>query len=397
MATRKASLRTARQYRTCPPPHIRKDPLHKDAFEFHKRICPYCGETPDADPGPWAAMVDALRRAAGPHRPPEDPPPAPGQLRYIHPGLARWRDGFFYNPPLVLLLADLPVTPPAFRVAQTFHDLHLAAPGDLILPEAESLSGGWFVEAWHTYTMKAADLGRYVDAVSPDLLSAVLAMEADPTALPEWAPLTRPLTGDHDPRIYFRQLEVEVGYTFSAPSVGSILESGASPDIHLDHGSVEAVLSRLDRIAPDAYLEEAPDDPMAILAALRFPPERLPLAAGETDGPVLFANSITVKDGKPEKVAPLPARIFDRSVEAGRLTVDGRIADPGRAMAGSRFFAFWKPGSGPFLSPALLEWDEGTGSFLVQFDLPGQETGGTLYMAVVHGHGEERSGEGDDD
>lgn len=385
MATRKASLRTARQYRTCPPLHIRKDPIHKEAFEFHQRICPYCRETLDADLGPWAAMVGGLRRAAGPHWPTEDRPPAPGQLRYIRPDLARWRDGFFYTPPLVLLLADLLTSPRAFRVAQTFHDLYLAGPGDLILPEEKSLSEGWFIETWHTYTMKAADLGRYVDAVSPDLLSTVLAMEADPKALPEWAPLPRPITGDHDPRIYFRELEIEVGYTFSAPSVESIIGSGAAPDIRIDHWTVQAVLDRLDRIAPDACLEDAPDDPITALAALRFRPERLPLAAEDADSPVLFANLITLKSGELETVAPLPARIFDRSVDGDRLTMDGRIADLPRPMTGSRLFAFWKPGSKTFLSPDLLEWDEETGSFLVQFNLPDRDAGGVLCMAVVHG------------
>lgn len=401
MATRKALLRTARQYRTCPPLHIQKNPIHKEAFEFHRRICPYCRETPDADLSPWATLVDGLRREAGPHWPPEDRPPSPGQLRYIRPDLARWRDGFFYNPPLVLLLADLPSTPQAFRVAQTFHDLYLAGPGDLILPEKESLSEGWFVETWNTYAMKAADLGRYVDAMSPDLLSASLAMEADPSALPEWAPLPRPLTGDHDPRVYFRELEVEVGYTFAAPSVESILESGAAADAHIDDLiddlTVQSVLGRLDRIAPDAYLEEMPEEAPAVLSALRFPPERLPLAAEDADSPVLFANLITLKGGELEKVAPLPARIFDRSMDADRLTMDGRIADLPRPMTGSRFFAFWKPETGPFLPPALLEWDEETGSFLVRFNLPDKEAGGALYMAVVHGEGQERPGDGVDD
>lgn len=395
MATRKASLRTARQYRTCPPRHIRKDPIHKKAFEFHKRICPYCREAPGA--GPWAAMVEGLRRAAGAHWQVEDRPPAPGQLRHIRPDLARWRDGFFYNPPLVLLLEDLSLSPRVFRAAQTFHDLHLAGPGDLILPEDESLSEGWFVETWHTYAIKAADLGRYVDGVSPDLLSAVLAMAADPAAAPEWAPLPRPITDDEDPRRYFRELEAAVARAFAAPSVEAMLESGAAPALHLEHLTVREILDRLDRIAPDGYLEAAPDDPLAALAALRFPPERLPLAAEDADGPVLSVNLITFKGKNLASASPLPARIFDRMRTADVLTVDGRVADLPGDLSGSRFFAFLTTGSKAFLSPAFQEWDEETGSFLVRFDLPDEDADGALYMAVVHEAGEAGPGEGGDD
>lgn len=375
MATRKAALRIARQYRTCPPPHIRNDPRHSADMENHRRICPYCRTPPEDVSTPWAPLMARLRLVAG-SASPQIQPAAPGQLRYLRPDLARWRDGFFYNPPLVLLLRDLSISPRVFKAAQTYHDLLLAGPGDLIVQDSDDPSDGWFIETWNCYAVRADDLGgRVVDSAAPAVLSAAVAMEADPDALPPWAPLPRPIADDQDPRICFRELEGAVGHAFA-------------PEPRLDHLTVRTLLEGLERVAPDAYLEETPETAPAVLAALQFPPDRLGLAAEDGDAPVRFANLVTLKGGALAAVEPLPAHIFDTTRDAGVLTVDGRIADLPVRVKGSRFFACLKSAAGAFHSPAFHEWDEATGSFLVHFELPESEEEGALYMAVAQETGE---------
>ena len=117
----------------------------------------------------------------------------------------------------------------------------MAAPGDLIVTADDSSLGPLFVECWNTYTLKENLLGSPLDTVPERVMDAVLEYENQPEFCPEWAMLPRPLA-ENDPRIFFRELELEVAYTFSsqadsakvadattAGSVSQIMEAFEAP------------------------------------------------------------------------------------------------------------------------------------------------------------------------
>ncbi len=376
MTTRKQALRAARRFRTCPPAHVRALPRHREAYRYHQTICPHCGDPAEDGSAPWDRLLGRLREAAGPGAAPEDPPFQPGQLRWVRADLGRWSGGFFFNPPRVLLLRHLSPSG-RFQVAQTHFDALLAGPGDLILgPDG----AGGFIETWNIYPLPAGLLGPMDGTVPRQVLEAARRMADGERAAPDWAPLPVPLSGDDDPRRHFRDLERSVARIFATEAGAGV--GGPEPS----GPTIPEILRDLAQAAPDAYLDAVPETPEAALTAIRFEPDRLALAAGDRDGPVPFANLITLRAGALEGVAPAPVHLFDRVREGGTLTVDGRIAPLPGGLAGSRFIAHLKAPSGPFRPPAEVRWDPGTGSFLVRFDLTAEEEEageGELLMAVV--------------
>ena len=96
-----------------------------------------------------------------------------GQLRFLKPEMAGWHNRYFYNPPCVLVLETNNKIADEILVAQIYHDITMAAPGDLILDEARSGAGGIFVECWNTYTLKSSYLGPIVGTVTPEIIEAV--------------------------------------------------------------------------------------------------------------------------------------------------------------------------------------------------------------------------------
>lgn len=120
----------------------------------------------------------------------------------------------FYNPPLVLVLEDVGEISDDLWVAQTYHDIYLAGPGDLILSAEQTGTDELFVECWNTYRLNTKDLDPPLGQISLDIMEAIEILREDSDAYPVWAFQTKPLT-NHDVRIYFRELEAEVARIFS--------------------------------------------------------------------------------------------------------------------------------------------------------------------------------------
>ena len=201
MYSRKLALSLAKQYRTCPPNKIRTDSYHKESLKRHLELCPYCSTQQMQDPDPWEKLTSKLQKIHSITRPPNiDRQIIEGQLRPVFSALGRWRDGYFYNPPLVLVLETRRTISDDVLVAQTYHDIYLAGPGDLILTDERSSVGPLFVESWNTYTLKAGNLESSLELLPVEIVTAVKALEKNPEAYPAWAMHPRSFT-QNDSRI----------------------------------------------------------------------------------------------------------------------------------------------------------------------------------------------------
>ncbi|MFH1490764.1 MAG: hypothetical protein ABII06_17790 [Pseudomonadota bacterium] len=368
MINRRASLRLAKQVRTCPPAGLLDYPSHKEALESHFNVCPYCTEAEPKGKDPWEALTQSLRRAV--ETAPDlssDEPSAPGQIRQVREELGRWRDRLYYNPPMVLVLEAVPEIPGAVTVAQIYHDPLMAGPGDIILTEADLPFGPLFIEPWNTYTLSEDSLGPVIGRVPVHILEAVKTMAEDDTAYPEWAQRPVPMAAQ-DARITFRSMEVEVGYTFSAPDVEGFVNRIERPDLRLIYSSPSEIQDALRVHAPDLSWTQSPGSPAEALATARFPPDALPMAADERGEKKVFANLVRVRGGRIDSVTHVPVVIFARGMEGpGVFTLDGRVKELQGEPRDSVFLCYLSLSGGFSIESEEVEWDPESGSFIARF------------------------------
>ncbi len=216
MYSRVSAMSQAKKYRTCPPPNIADNPINSKQLQQHIRICPYCSSQAMEDLNSWNDLAINIQKFFHLPEPRNHDKVLQGQLRYIRSDMGKWHEGFFYNPPLVLVLEDYDDCSGHIPAAQTYHDICLASPGDMILSNDQAMARDeFFVECWNTYTLKSNDLGPVTGQVSLEITEAVRKLEKDSKAYPGWAVMPKPLM-DHDIRIHFRELEAEVSRIFSS-------------------------------------------------------------------------------------------------------------------------------------------------------------------------------------
>jgi len=219
----KESLSIAKQVRCCPPPGLKSNGYEK-FLKKHMGLCPYCGtdlSIYDNNDAPWEKLADRLQRALKKSK--SEGPIKKGELRRIASRLAGWRDGFYYNPPLVIVYEVDADFPEIVQVVQVYDDILLAGPGDLILTEdMTNGTGSLLVECWNSYTIKASFLDPTISVLSEEIMDAVCEMVTNEAYTPSWALLPPPMT-EHDPRRYFRKLEVDVAYTFGSYAASELI------------------------------------------------------------------------------------------------------------------------------------------------------------------------------
>ena len=383
MTNRIKTLRIARQYRTCPPPDILENPAHAEAVAAHMGICPYCAEGARAGKDPWEALSRELDRVL------EETvaafkveSAAPGEIRQVREELGRWRDRLYYNPPMVLVLETVPEIPDAVTVAQVYHDPLMAGPGDLILTEEYSFLVPLFIEPWNIYTLSGESLGPAIDSVPGHILEAVKDLTEDETIYPAWAQRPVPMT-ENDTRVTFRRMEVETGYTFSAPDVERLVRRIEGAELRLVYSSSSEVTEAMVLKSPGLAWPVQPESIEEALTLARFPMGSLPLAASDEDGPRLFGKLIETEEGRIVSVNPAPISVFKEGMEKpGIFSVDGRIEELPEHLENARFLAFFVPEGGSPLVPSDVRWDIETGSFLVRFQSDSSPKG-RFRMAVV--------------
>ena len=112
-----------------------------------------------------------------------------------------------------------------------------------------------FIETWHTYSLTEESLGPVAADLLHELAEWVLRMGENPKDMPEWGVLCPPM-GENDPRVYFRQLEVAVGYTFSILAAADVLGLGGPVVSMIDAGSVSGVKKQLRALNPGIFWEK---------------------------------------------------------------------------------------------------------------------------------------------
>lgn len=369
-------LAFAKQYRMCPPPRVLDDAVHAADLKRHFSICPYC--TPDGVEKRrlWFELLQGCRPDAGLGAKTAKDAIRPGQMRFIRRELGRWKDGFYFVPPGVLVLERLDDRQDAWRVAQIFPEVALAAPGDLALKGRRTGLGELMVECWNTYTMKGSHLGPVADRVSPKTLKAVLDVARDPKAgqgagLPEMAA--------HDVRLYFRELEVEVAFVFSAAAVAELMAELEKPGLKLVYDSAKQMKAAVTRDCSGIRFPEEAMTEAGLLAAAEFPPERYRRAAA-TGRETVPVNIVIIRDGRVKEVRPVMAEIMLRQASGSRVSFGGRVEGVSGLQGLTWAHAVLRV-AGKLPVETEIVWDKKDGQFLASFD--GPDLGeGVLSLAV---------------
>jgi hypothetical protein len=379
MVDLRMALSFAKQYRTCPPVSMRNDPACAEFMKQHLSICPYCSAEGSESLETWDELVEGLQTEFAPCGHSEEPV-LPGQIRFIRPDRACRRKGFFYNPPGVLVLKKSTGVKDGFRVAQTYHDTCLAGPGDLVLNETQTSAGTLMVECWNTYSMKGLFLGPVVGGVPDEVLDAARRMEKDPDNLPSWAEKPMPME-EHDVRLYFRELEVEVGYTFAAAAVSEIMEELERPRLLLAYDSVEEMKAEVEHIIPGISWSQPFAVPEEGLTSAKLPTASYAMAAADDESEVEIVNFVRVMNGLVKEIIPIQAEIIRRAAAAGELAFHGRIIGMPQTEGEHRLLAFLTREGQYMLPAAAVKWDPVTGHFATKFK-KGEGEHGRLKLAV---------------
>ncbi|MEA1945886.1 MAG: hypothetical protein U9N83_01130 [Thermodesulfobacteriota bacterium] len=368
MHSRKLALAMAKQYRQCPPPDIIQDPLQQDQIKLHCSICPYCSTDLSSDIPFWDKLSQIIVKKyskAGFTEP--DIPILPGQFRLIKYGLAGWKDGFYYSPPLILVLESNESQSNTAIVAHTFHDVTLAGPDDLILFAEQTGCGELFVQCWHIYTVKTDHLEPPSGRINPEILEVVKRMTKNHEDLPDWALMPAPLT-EHDPRKYFRELEVETGYFFASQSVGRLIEYPEHQQIRIVYSSLDEVIQALNEKIDGIFCPVHVDTVEEALAAVELPEEYYPLAAADKDKKAVSAKFVFVQNQKIMDLKGAEAEIYSVTSVSGGVAVSGKIHGLPENMVRSTFLCslFSEDHTKVSLSEKT-EWDPEQGFFYAEF------------------------------
>jgi hypothetical protein len=375
MLNRNMLLAQAKQERTCPPLSIRRAEAHQKDMAHHKRLCPSCAmadtEALEAADELMQGVVDILRpsfQSAGVQS--AGQPVKPGQLRPIRPDLGCWWEGYYYNPPLVLVLENTHAISNDLQAAQVYDETGLAGPGDLILTASQTGLEKLFIQPWNTYTLKADQLGPTIGRVSPEILQTILRMVDDPDFIPEWAPVTFPFR-DHDPRLYFREIETEVGYVFSSRAAALLLAEHERPLLRLVDGSADAVQESVRHLKPNIIWLRRPDTPEEALAFAQKPSEEMAMAAGGSEIEGVSGNLFLFNKGRMEIFDTLQVRVHGwRELDAG-VEITGRTSDLPSVLAGSFVLGFLYCEEAGVQGPGLANWNAAERRFRIIFpDVP---------------------------
>lgn len=319
MYSRKQALALARQFRTCPPVDVRGNNL-KGTRDKNIRE---------------------------------------GQIRILNKDLCCWREGYYYNEPIVVILKDQEGINGDILVAQTWHDIYLASPGDLVVPGTlRTEFDEFFIETWNIYTLKKQNLGPCLGKITGDVVEKTLKMQEDPNFLPDWAPRLIPLVED-DPRLYFQRLEIETGHTFSIRNTNFFSFAG---------NSVGILIAKLKKIVGAIEWYWSPETIEECLALLRFAPETSTLSASADDRKVIIASCFTLRDGEIKTVQPVECTILHEKFSPEEYTITGDIPGLLSGMDKQFFMCFLSDEKNRSLTPGEWSWDDGTKHFSARFD-----------------------------
>ncbi len=368
----RASLAFARRIRTCPPERVLKDPSQSENLKKHMQICPDCGVPSALPPNPWMDLLSSLQSIFSSEGAPLQNPPLAGEIRLLRKELGRWHEGLYYTPPAILLLRPLEEDPQAFRAAQVHFDAELAGPGDLVLEPARTGTTELIVECWNSYPVTREQLGSRLGAVSPEVMRAVFALAEDPWNYPDWA-VVPPEMSEEDPRLYFRELELEVAHLFARDAVFTVLHSIEERRFHLK-SSGSSIAEDLRRIRPLIRLRDGWRSIEEALALADLPPEMFALAAAKETGAIAGANFVVIQDHLVREILPVHVELFPRERKGDLVVVGGRFVDPPQREGELRLLIFLARRDEPLIAPRKIVFDPHSGHFSADF--PAEERDG---------------------
>lgn len=362
MYTRKQALALAKQLRTCPPLSIKQSCRHAEQVEAHNQICPFCTTFLKNEIDVWDDFVQQLESDFSDSM--EPPPAAPGQIRKLDTGLGCWKNNYYYTPPDVLILS---VDSTIIKVAQVWPDMTLAGPGDLVVPKnlMQGLSE-LFVETWNIYTLDLSFLGLCTGTVDNKVVEAALKMDEAPDFLPSWAIIPIPLK-ENDPRQFFRELEIETGYTFASMAVPLLVahvEKETVPSV------LESMITHIKNKIPGIDWDWVPQTIDACLAAIRFPDHALPMSAAEEDIRFITAAYYIFDGENLDGVVPVECRIEHQAPSCDSFSISGVIDAPSMDFTGDQLKGFIKDSTRQTLKACDVHFDPGQQHFMAAFHRP---------------------------
>lgn len=378
MHTRKQALALARQLRTCPPSRVKDDPFFSRKVQRHIEICPFCATDLKEETDTFRDLAAKLDREFSLGR--EDAGIRSGQVRALDPGLSCWRGDFFYTPPEVMVLETGPGD--IVQVAQVWQDTALAGPGDLVVPADAGIPGfgGFFIETWNIYTLDRRFLASCLGTLDPRVIQDIFRMKDTPDYLPEYALRPMPLK-ENDPRIYFRELEIETSYTFASMAAGELaaaMEQSRFPGIQTD--DLVAVLREK---VPGISWDWTPRSAEECFALLRFPSETLARAAADRDRDSITANYFCMEKEGITGAVPVECMILHASTSPPGYTVSGQIPGLPGDVREQDFQCFIKNSIGQILFPGRFAWEPKDNNFMAVFDRP-LEDAEAIVVFIVH-------------
>jgi len=254
------------------------------------------------------------------------------------------------------------------QAAQTWFDITLAAPGDLILSDRQTALDGMLIQCQNVYSVGADQLDHVIDRVAPDIMESVFRLRRDPGACPAGMPVARPLT-PFDIRHDFHELEKTVADFFAVapvPCVQSVTER-----IRNAFSSITTLKNALQDVLPGVYWPFETTGTEETLALLRFPDERLQWAARDQNHPETeTAQLIKIRQDAIEELTALPADMYINQPVHGHWVAGGRIGKPLPPLSGSLLLIRMIETVSPepvVHTPDRLEWEETTGFFHAEF------------------------------
>ena len=376
----------AKQYRTCPPPGVFKDRYQRSNAREHLAVCPHCASKEDGSAESldmWERMAQKIeeslpaaefkKKAAGTEI---------GQIRCVRAGLGGWHKGLYYNPPCVLVIDANTAYPDVVRVVQIYHDITLAAPGDLILSSEQTGCGECFAESWNVYTLKTTDLDYPVGCVSGEIVDGIRRMGEDFGFLPEWAIAPKPLI-EHDPRTCFRELEVTVGYIFSSRAVAELLHTSEQQPLKLAYASTAELIADIRIKIPDVRWPADPPSIEIALAVAQLPTELSAKAADDEGGERVPVNLFAIRSGRLFHTTSAEGVINWSKGDAAGIKFSGRIKGLPEKIRGSGLWCYLYSEKTGYIQPESVDWDEKTGYFSVRFDT-GESDAVNPYIGIIY-------------
>jgi hypothetical protein len=369
MYTRKQALAFATQIRTCPPQDVRTQKDYQTENKRHRDICPFCSTDIKNEIDAWNALsVDFKKKFNLSNNQDDYKNIKKGQLRILNKNFCRWQEGYYYNAPLVIVLKDQSEIDDEILVAQTWHDIYLASPGDLVVPEKlRTGSYEFFIEPWNIYILKKQYLDQCLGQVADDVVDQTLKMHEDPNILPDWAPRLLPLIED-DPRQYFQELEIKTGYSFSIQAVNELMEKQTSNIFSFAHCSIDTLIGKIKKVKGDIEWLWQPETIEECFALLRFAPESIRLSASADDHKEIIAACLCIRDGEIKAVKPVECPVFHEKSSSEGYTVTGEIPGLAVGMKELSFMCFISDKKNRSSTSGKCSWDGISKNFLAQFD-----------------------------